>query len=814
MAKGMRYLHLIAGLLALSGCATSSMTDGEQEGKNQTSRISRIDAADGGKGTILNIQSDGKLKYTLYQKEQPSRLLLNFPESKLDPRVQPRQLNLNNISAIYPMDNPEGGSKLEIALPQNRAYDVQERPDGLDIVILGDNPEKAGDIPRVRDVVANRTETGTSIQIIGSDNLPAPQAFRLTDPPRLVVDLFGTSNEFKKSTMDINSPDVKRINVGSTPEKTRLVLELNDQQVTFRLDRQMGSPMIQLSHATIQSTATAESGKNVDGSKGMERGKSVTAPSLEGVTFSRDNQDSIIRIRTDRSDVPVDVKRESANLILDFVGAAVPERLSRRMDVSAFGGVVKAIDTFAEGNNGRVVLRLNDTTAVHKLTQQGTEFLVKLQSLANLPAGERAPYTGEKITMDFKDIDIQNALKYVTNISQLNLIMSDTVRGTLTMRLEEVPWDQALDLILEAKGLGKVQQGNVLRVAPLSEIQTMDDNRFKTLKSRQQLEQMVTELMAVSFADPNEIMKVLTSGDEKQNTRLLSSRGNVSLDARTSTLIVTDAAGNLDKIREMVQKLDKPIPQVLIEARIVEITRSDSQNLGIRWGFGYKPSIDGRWAVSSSANSAYNIYSNTDVNVNPRDLMAGSQTFNVNTLNGTSNIGFHMGTLSPLLDLGVELGALERNGSTKIISNPKVLTTNNQAAKINQGVSQPYQTTSSTGTTTMFVDATLSLEVTPKVAPNGFITLDVKATNNSLRSTSTTSAPPIDKKEVQTKVLIKNGETIVLGGIFQNNNVSDSEGIPGLKEIPFLGWAFKNKGKSETQSELLIFITPRIVNQV
>lgn len=810
MIKGTKYLHLIAGLLAISGCATSSSPTGEQEASTPSNRISRIDAVEGSRGTSVHIQSENKLKYTLFQKEQPARLLLHFPDAKLDPGVQPRNINLSQVTGLFPMENPEGGSKLEIVLPQNRAYDIQERPDGMELIVLSDSPEKVGAVGRIKDIVVNRSETGTNIQMVGSDNLPDPQAFRLTDPPRLVVDLFGATNDMKKTTVEINSPEVSRLNLGSTQEKTRLVLDLADPQVTFRIDRQHGSPVIQLSHASIQTPAATQANKPGN------RDKAVNIPTMESVTFARDNADALIRIRTDRSDVPVDVKREGGNLILDFIGVSVPDRLSRRMDVSAFGSVVKAIDTFPEGNNGRLVVRLSETTATHNLTQHGQEFVVKVKSATQLAAGEKAPYVGEKITMDFKDIDIQNALKYVTQVSQLNLIMSDTVKGTLTMRLEEVPWDQALDLILEAKGLGKVQQNNVLRVAPLDEIQSMDDNRFKSLQSRLQLEQMITEMIPISFADPAQIMTVLKSGDEKQNTRLLSTRGNVSVDARTSMLIVTDAAGNLDKIRDMVRKLDKPIAQVLIEARIVVVRRSDSMNLGINWGFNYKPDPRASWGLSSNINDAYDVYQYQPGALRPRDAMNVDRIMNVSLNGGVQpNVGFHLGTINPLLDLEVELGAMEINGTTKIISNPKVLTTNNQAAKINQGVSQPYQTTSANGTQTMFVDATLSLEVTPKVAPNGFITLEVKATNNSIgANTNGTNAPPIDKQEVQTKVLIKNGETIVLGGVFQNQSVEGSDGIPGIKEVPFLGWLFKNKRTTDTQSELLIFITPRIVNPV
>lgn len=489
----------------------------------------------------------------------------------------------------------------------------------------------------------------------------------------------------------------------------------------------------------------------------------------------------------------------------------------KRLDVRAFGAPVHTIDIDTEGQDARIVVTLNDAADQHEIMQQGETILLRVTP-AEIQAGtgKKGVYSGEKISMDFKDIDIQNALRLLAELNGLNILTSDSVQGTLTMRLVDVPWDQALDMILEAKGLGKVLQGNVLRIAPLAEIQRMAEARLRAQESNQQLEPITTEMIPVSFASASDIRTLLMEGDQEKGTRLLSQSGSVSIDQRTNTLIVKDMVSHQAQIRRMVAALDKPIPQVLIEARIVEVRRDSAFNLGINWGFNYKNSPSSSLGISSTADNAYQVQQHATTQDARRPRMSGENLpLNVNLMpqDVAGQLGIHLGSLSPLMDLDIELGALESDGKAKTISSPRVLTTDNQPASISQGSRQPYPTQAEGGGTTYdFIDAFLSLRVTPHVTANGFITLEVHATNNALGASLSTAPPPISTKEVQTQALVKNGQTIVLGGIFQNNHTDGQTGIPKLSNMPYLGWLFKNKTMSDSQSELLIFITPHIVN--
>ena len=501
-----------------------------------------------------------------------------------------------------------------------------------------------------------------------------------------------------------------------------------------------------------------------------------------------------------------------------------------------------------------MVVGLGSPTDRYEMIQQGKTVLLQIKPAEMAENGTEQPvYTGAKVSMDFKEINIHNALRMLAELNHLNLLISDSVKGTVTMRLVEVPWDQALDLILETKGLGKVLQGNVLRVAPLAELQRIADAKWQANESKQTLEPIVTEMMPISFAKASEVRDLLLDNNPKgtgtgmgagagtgagtgtggppagpgsgtpgreavRNPRLLSASGSLSVDQRTNTLIVKDMAANLAKIRELVAKLDKPIPQVMIEARIVEIERDSSLGFGINWGFNYKGSANSPLAISNSASNAYLAQQNTNLLATPRSSMTGNgPNFNVgNQLpNGVaSNLGIHLGSLSPLLDLDIELGALETSGKARTISSPRVLTANNKEASISQGVRQPYPTEAlSGGITYQYIDAALSLKVTPHVTANGFITLDVNAKNNSIQGAISPGAPPaLNTREVETQALVKDGQTIVLGGILQNNQSENQRGIPELKDIPGLGWLFKNSSTINNQTELMVFITPRIVN--
>ncbi|MBF0285033.1 MAG: type IV pilus secretin PilQ [Magnetococcales bacterium] len=754
-------------------------------------RITRIETVETGQGSTVVIQADGPLPYELFPLDKPNRLLLVFPKQKLDPAIQPRTLNLSGLTGLFPMERPEGGVKLEIMLKGEPAHEVVEKTNGLEVTLFSATHSRDAQGVALQDVQVMSGEEGTRIHLLGNGDLPDPQIHRLKNPNRLVVDLFGATGAVKRSDLKINSPEINGIQVGNAPDKARLIIALSDGGVTFRQTREHGMPVILLSHGVM--------GKG-------------GAPMLRNVEFTREGEQGVVKVDLGRSDIPLESAQDGSDLIVDLIGAKLPEHLQRRMEVSAFGGPVNAVDAYPHGGGSRLVVRMSSGNNLHDILQKGDQLLIKVKPPQTADAG-RTTYTGERITLDFQDISVQNAIKLIAEVSDLNIITSDSVSGTLTMRLVDVPWDQALDLILEARGLGKVKQGNIIRVAPLAEIQSMAQVRLQTEQSAQQLEPLVTEMIPVSFADVNQIRTLLTEGDVQLGSRILSSRGTVAVDPRTTTLIIKDTVSNLAKIREMIQRLDKPIPQVLIEARIVEVDRVSQETLGINWGFNYRPNSQAaKWGLSSSVANASTVQQATADLGAARPQMATPANVNLKPAGTVGNIGFNLGTLSPMLDLGVELGALETFGKAKVISSPRVLTTNNQSASIQQGINQPYPTESSSGGTTYsFIQATLMLTVTPQITPNNYITLTVLASNNSLGTAPSGSPPPINTKQVNTKVLVKNGDTIVLGGIYQNSTNEDKTGVPALSEIPLFGWLFKNYATRTSQTELLIFITPRVV---
>lgn len=787
MLHGATLRAMIAScLIFLAACATPG--EGDKTALGAGTQIQKLEVKETGRGTRISLDGSGPLPYQVFPLDNPPRLLLAFANIGLAPSIQPQKTELTTVTGVFPMETPEGGSRVEIMMRGNLSHDISERENGLDVLVQ--SPEAViGGKAKLKDVKVTQKESGTTVELVGTGRAVKPQAYRLNSPPRLVVDLFGVEGATDAQYLPVKSAEVSSIQFGSSPDKLRLVLELALPQVTFRID------------------------ENPDGLPTIVLGNSTQgAPQLQGVNFGREGDASIVTVQFDRSDVYVDSKREGNDLILTMKGVNVPTRLTRRMDVSAFGGEVKAVDTYGDQGNGLVVVRMTNPGAVFDVVQKGEKFLVKVQSQAAADAAagkgrddsQIGQYTGELITMDFKDIDIQNALKLLSEIGGMNIITSNEVSGTLTMRLVDVPWDQALDLILETKELGKLHEGNIIRVAPLAAIKAMADARVQATQSTQQLENLVTEFIPVNFATVEDIKQLLTEGDANEMTRQVSPRGSAAVDKRTNTLIIKDIGSNMPRIRELIRRLDKPVPQVLIEARIVEVSREDSSSFGINWYLQTGKS-SGTFALSDDTESAQEL-----ANSLMADEGGSEHGPSVNLMGGIQpNVGIHLGSLNPFIDLDVELGAMEAVNKSKIISSPRVLTVNNKAAQIKQGVQIPYTTVSDKGTETAFVDAVLMLEVTPQITPDGFITMEVKATNNSPSGTG--DPPPIDTKEVETNVLVKNNETIVLGGIYTDTQSKDNDGIPGLSTIPMFGWLFKNQSTTNFQTELLIFITTRII---
>lgn len=410
-------------------------------------------------------------------------------------------------------------------------------------------------------------------------------------------------------------------------------------------------------------------------------------------------------------------------------------------------------------------------------------------------------YTGEPVSLVFDDADIRKVLRLISEISDINLIVAEDVQGTISLRLKDVPWDQALELVLEIQELGMIQKGNVARVLPLKKIQDMETERLRAKQEVKRLEETQTEIFAINYKDAESFEEVIDD--------ILSDQGEVQVIEGSKKIMVNDIPSKLEEVREILIQLDEPVKQVMIEARIVEANTSDGLDLGVNWGFSYQNDEMGGLTTPTGGVGIENMDS---VGIGLGGAFLLPSTLGTSGLGGEFTFG-RLGFDDKVLNL--RIAALETAGKGRVVSSPKVLTLDGETAKIEQGTSIPYQSVSDQGTTTEFEDATLSLEVTPEVNPDNTIILEILASNSTVGNTVATgagSAPAIDTKEAETKLLLKNGETTVIGGIYVENELNSVTGTPFLKDVPFLGHLFKSRSKSNTRSELLIFITPRIVD--
>lgn len=771
----------------------------------ETTRILSMEHRRTQQGDQLSLTADRALSHEIFRLTDPDRLVLRFPKTVLSPSVQPMVVDQSLVTGLFPSETQQGESLIEVVMSQPLEYRVDERSNGLELTILRQDQAPTEGKVILRDLQVSYTQEGTQLRLMGEGTVTSPHVFRLDNPPRLVIDMAGAQGPMPSHRFTINSLHATQAVMVGGEQKTRLMIELIDPTIDYRLTDDHGMPVILLGHHGAVTDPQTEA---------YEQGVSAQN-GVYDVRFTREEEIGLVRIRLRNKGGSLKSRREDNQIILDLPNTPVASSLLRRMDVRAFGGPVRTVDTALHEGGAQVTVTLERPGSRHEVMEKEGEILLRVYPAPPKTTETSSPYVGKKVSLDFKDIDVQNALRIIAEISQLNIILSDSVQGTLTMRLVDVPWDQALALILEAKGLGQVQQGNVLRVAPLAEIQSTAQARLQAQQSARQLEPFITALVPVSFADAAALRTLLMEGDQQHGTRLVSAAGMVSLDTRTNTLIVKDTAENVARVREMVTKLDKPIPQVLIEARIVEVTRSSADEFGIKWGFNQQASST--LSFSDTAANAYTTHMNTGAVTKPRARLTGDVVpTNVNLqgiTNPTGRLGIHLGALSPLLDLDIEIAALEQNNKAKTISSPRVLTTNNKKATISQGSNFPYNTESESGGTTIsFVQANLSLAVTPQVTPNGFITLQIEATNDTISASGTgTTAPAIDTKAINTQALVQNGETIVLGGIFKNSETNNRSAVPGFAKLPLVGYLFQNHEDATSQTELLIFITPHII---
>ncbi|WP_342118605.1 type IV pilus secretin PilQ [Pseudoduganella sp. OTU4001] len=677
----------------------------------------------------------------------------------------------------------------------------------------------------IESITANQQGSNVIVKIQMKDAPEKlPIGFAITNPARIALDFGATSNGTGKTSQEINLGDLASVNVVQAGDRSRLV---------FNLKRTLNY-------------ATAIDGKavilTIDSSGGVAqavdaRGLPVAAeaaPAPKGKQQLRDidfrrgtNGEGRVVIDLPNNQVAVDVRQTATGVVVDFLKTGLPETLRRRLDVTDFGTPVSRVTTVPQGDNVRMTVEAHGLWE-QSVYQSDTQLVVDVKPIKEDPnklvQGSQG-YRGEKLSFNFQNVEVRAALQAIADISGLNIITSDSVGGNLTLRLKEVPWDHALDVVLQAKGLDMRKNGNVLWIAPKEELLTKEKLELEQRAQIADLEPLKSEIFQLNYQKAEAFKTVfgIDGGDAKN--RILSKRGSAIIEPRTNQLFVTDIASKLEEVRKLIQKTDVATKQVLIEARIVEASDTFTRTLGAKLGFADMRGIrggDAGWQLGNG-NNRLAISGNQNgvgqatgvVRVDDASAFGNTQFIN---LPAAGIGGAQAGSLAISLFnsaanrfLNLELSALEADGAGKVISSPRVVTADKTAAIIEQGIELPYQVATSSGATSIvFRKANLKLDVVPQITPDGNVVLDVDVTKDSVAQ-ETRAGFAIDNKHVKTQVMVENGGTVVLGGIYQQIERNTTAKVPLLGDVPVLGNLFKSNSRTNDKTELLVFITPKIV---
>ncbi len=669
------------------------------------------------------------------------------------------------------------------------------------------NSIEAFDVTQLGDKIVVRVTTKEPLTSV-------PPNFSTANPARIVFDFPNSVNSLGRAAQEIGQGELRSMNVVQGSDRTRLVLNLR-RSVAHEASVDGRTVVISLSAAAA--VQMAPGGQPAQFAEG--RGDAKHA--VRDVDFRRGRAGEG-RVIVDLSDTStgIDIRTQGSNIVVEFLKASLPDNLRRRLDVTDFATPVDAVSLFQQGENVRMVIEPKGQWE-HNAYQSDTQFVVEVKPVVQDPSrsAQRGRYTGEKLSLNFQNVEVRAVLNVIADFTDLNIITSDTVTGSITLRLKDVPWDQALEIILQTRGLDSRRSGNVIWIAPRDELATREKLALESAQQINDLEQTRTESFQMNYQKAVDVAKLLS--DPAQ--RLLSKRGSAVVDARTNTLFVQDTPSRLEEVRKLVAKIDVPVRQVMIEARIVEANDAFSKNLGARLGIlegGLQPRAPFGSRVGVNANvgaelvntgQAAGIVTGTPV-INGPGLNSNLPASGLNGFNaGQVSFILFNSTLSRLLN--IEISALEADGKGKIISSPRVLTADQVEALIEQGTEIPYQQATSSGATSVsFRKANLSLKVKPQITPDGNIimTLDV---NKDQPGAATAAGLQINTKHVKTEVLVENGGTVVIGGIFEQSDRTDVTKVPFFGDLPLVGWLFKNSTYSNSKTELLVFITPRIVNE-
>ena len=629
-----------------------------------------------------------------------------------------------------------------------------------------------------------------------------PIGFTVTNPARIALDLPNTANGLGKSNVDIGEGDIRSVSVIEASSRTRMVFNLS-RALTYTATLEGKSLLI-----TIDSASQSLIKDVVPVTKFAEPAPASAAArqSIKDVDFRRGNNgEGRIIVDLSSPGIGIDIRQQGRNVIVDFANTNMPRNLVRRLDVNDYATPVKTVDVLDQGGNARLVITPTGLWE-YSAYQTDTQFIVEIKPIKEDPNKlvQTAGYSGEKLTLNFQAVEVRALLQVIADFTGLNIIASDTVGGNLTLRLKDVPWDQALDIILQSKGLSKRKNGNVVLIAPSDELATKEKLELEAKQQIIELEPLRTESFVISYAKASDIQTLLSGGTQK----ILSKRGSATTDARTNTLFVQDVPSRLEEVRRLISQLDVPVRQVLIEARIVIADDKYGRQLGARFGSGSGFTTNGRnVGIGANLGTTGAIASggipSGDLNVNlPVPGAAGSLAMTILNL-GNGNI------------VNLELSALEAENRGKVVSSPRIMTADKKKALITQGTEIPYFTQAASGGVTIsFKQAILSLDVTPQITPDDKVIMDIEIKKDAVGvfvQSGTNSAPSIDVRTLKTQILVDNGDTAVLGGIFEQISRTDITKVPILGDIPIIGNLFKNTRKQEDKTELLIFITPRII---
>lgn len=673
----------------------------------------------------------------------------------------------------------------------------------------------------------------TELYIDFAQNALEPTAYQMGNPNRLVLDFPNVNNQVASRLEKFNQGHIKDVTTITNGNTTRMVIAL-EEDAKFTTSQVAGNRLVisiqsgnQLAPNTINQPTVTNTPATTNEmvvkvnpllNPNIAVNRQYNYDGLDGIALNGSKTGGgNIRISLKNANIPVDVQRTGNEIIVRLTGATIPNHLLKQMSGS---GLISNITANNQGRNGVIRITMN-ADYEYKAYQTGSELNINIDPPKKLrqPTLEERTYTGAPISLDFQNIDVRQVLSILGQHTNTNIVASDSVNGNVTLRLINVPWDQALDIILKSKGLDKRVNGDVVWVGPTAELAKDEADVLKAIKDKEELEPIRTEYIRLNYAKAEDIRTMIesnrSSGNRGDTTSLLTGRGAVTIDARTNTLIIKDTSASISNIRDLINKIDIPVKQVMIEARIVNATDTFSKEMGVKWGIlSSGINKNKNLIVGSSDQTLWDLKTPTVNSTTGQATYTITRPQNLNVNLGANNpagsIAFGLLSISDLI-LDLELSAMQADNKGEIISSPKVLTADKQKAKVMAGTQIAYQEASASGaTSTSFKDAVLSLEVTPNITPEGRVGMDLIVTND--QADFSTNPPSINTRSIQTNVVVDDGQTVVLGGIFENTIGNRTTKVPFLGDLPYVNRLFKRTEKVNNKQELLIFITPKLVN--